>query len=169
LRHSSGFTIIEVALVLAIAGLIFLVVFIAWPALQNSQRDAAKRQAVGRAAAAMQTYEVDNGGVITPVTNPTSGADYVNASNLAATYIGKLPAGLSVVTHSYVGAASLGDSDLETVFGAICGPDATSTAAMQGGLFTGNTNSKTGKTANHVTDAAVAVKLSSGSYYCQDI
>lgn len=34
-----GFTIIEVVLVLAIAGLIFLVVFLAVPALQASQRN----------------------------------------------------------------------------------------------------------------------------------
>ena len=34
-----GFTIIEVVLVLAIAGLIFLMVFIALPVLQRSQRD----------------------------------------------------------------------------------------------------------------------------------
>ena len=34
-----GFTIIEVVLVLAIAALIFLMVFIALPALQASQRD----------------------------------------------------------------------------------------------------------------------------------
>jgi prepilin-type N-terminal cleavage/methylation domain-containing protein len=34
-----GFTIIEVVLVLAIAGLIFLIVFLALPALQRSQRD----------------------------------------------------------------------------------------------------------------------------------
>ena len=38
-----GFTIIEVVLVLAIAGLIFLMVFIAFPALQRSQRDTQRR------------------------------------------------------------------------------------------------------------------------------
>ena len=38
-----GFTIIEVVLVLAIAGLIFLMVFIALPALQRSQRDTERR------------------------------------------------------------------------------------------------------------------------------
>lgn len=38
-----GFTIIEVVLVLAIAGLIFLMVFIALPALQASQRDTARK------------------------------------------------------------------------------------------------------------------------------
>ena len=35
----NGFTIIEVVLVLAIAGLIFLMVFLALPALQRSQRN----------------------------------------------------------------------------------------------------------------------------------
>ena len=37
--NKKGFTIIEVVLVLAIAGLIFAMVFIALPALQRSQRD----------------------------------------------------------------------------------------------------------------------------------
>lgn len=50
-----GFTIIEVALVLAIAGLIFLVVFLALPALQNSQKDIAKRQDAGRVVSALQS------------------------------------------------------------------------------------------------------------------
>lgn len=39
-----GFTIIEVVLVLAVAGLIFLMVFIALPALQRSQRDSQRKQ-----------------------------------------------------------------------------------------------------------------------------
>ena len=39
-----GFTIIEVVLVLAIAGLVFLMVFVAFPALQRNQRDAQRRQ-----------------------------------------------------------------------------------------------------------------------------
>ena len=38
-----GFTIIEVSLVLAIAGLIFLMVFVALPALQRNQRDTKRR------------------------------------------------------------------------------------------------------------------------------
>ena len=43
-QHKNGFTIIEVVLVLAIAGLIFLMVFIALPALQRSQRDAQRKR-----------------------------------------------------------------------------------------------------------------------------
>lgn len=48
-----GFTIIEVVLVLAIAALIFLVVFLAVPALQRSQRDTQRRADVGRLHAAI--------------------------------------------------------------------------------------------------------------------
>ena len=40
---NQGFTIIEVVLVLAIAGLIFLMVFVALPALQRNQRDAQRK------------------------------------------------------------------------------------------------------------------------------
>ncbi|PLS80866.1 hypothetical protein CYG49_03830, partial [Candidatus Saccharibacteria bacterium] len=43
----SGFTIIEVVLVLAIAALIFLIVFLAVPALQRGQRDTQRRSDVG--------------------------------------------------------------------------------------------------------------------------
>lgn len=43
-----GFTIIEVVLVLAIAGLIFLMVFIALPALQRSQRNTRRREDMAR-------------------------------------------------------------------------------------------------------------------------
>ena len=39
LKNKKGFTIIEVVLVLAVAGLIFLMVFLALPALQRAQRD----------------------------------------------------------------------------------------------------------------------------------
>ncbi|HMR85878.1 MAG TPA: type II secretion system protein [Candidatus Nanoperiomorbaceae bacterium] len=65
-RNESGFTIIEVVLVLAIAGLIFLTVFLALPALQKSQRDNARRQDVGRVVAGVQQYLTDNGS--TPAT-----------------------------------------------------------------------------------------------------
>lgn len=51
-----GFTLIEVILVLAIAALIFLMVFVALPALQASQRDTARRSDAGLVASAVQTY-----------------------------------------------------------------------------------------------------------------
>ena len=93
-RYSQhGFTIIEVALVLAIAGLIFLVVFLALPALQNSQKDTARKQDVGRVVSALQQYEADNGGSLSSLTAPkdysTDGTSQASFSG----YIGKLSEG----------------------------------------------------------------------------
>lgn len=61
-KSKKGFTIIEVVLVLAIAGLIFLMVFIALPALQRSQRNTRRRQDMGRILAAVNDYQANNGG-----------------------------------------------------------------------------------------------------------
>ena len=56
LKNKKGFTIIEVVLVLAVAGLIFLMVFLALPALQRAQRDAARKQAIADIASQIITY-----------------------------------------------------------------------------------------------------------------
>ncbi len=55
-----GFTIIEVVLVLAIAGLIFLMVFVAFPALQRNQRDTQRRQDYADLGAAVITSSANN-------------------------------------------------------------------------------------------------------------
>ncbi|MBR3176050.1 type II secretion system protein [Candidatus Saccharibacteria bacterium] len=62
-KNKQGFTIIEVVLVLAIAGLIFLMVFIALPALQRSQRDTQRRDDMALFAAQLTQYQTNNGGV----------------------------------------------------------------------------------------------------------
>ena len=61
-----AFTIIEVVLVLAIAGLIFLMVFIALPALQRSQRDTQRKRDVDNFLSAVQRYQANNRGRIPP-------------------------------------------------------------------------------------------------------
>lgn len=58
-----GFTIIEVVLVLAIAGLIFLMVFIALPALQRGQRDTARKSDVSTVSSAVSDYTGNNRGL----------------------------------------------------------------------------------------------------------
>ncbi|MFZ1458679.1 MAG: type II secretion system protein [Candidatus Saccharimonadales bacterium] len=62
--RTKGFTIIEVVLVLAIAGLIFLMVFIALPALQKGQRDTQRRQDLSRFASQIAQYQANNKGSI---------------------------------------------------------------------------------------------------------
>lgn len=57
-----GFTIIEVVLVLTIAGLIFLMVFLALPALQRSQRDAQQKQDVAMVVTALHNWKANNKG-----------------------------------------------------------------------------------------------------------
>ena len=60
IKAKSGFTIIEVVLVLAIAGLIFLMVFVALPALQRSQRDTQRRDDMARVDTALNQYQTNN-------------------------------------------------------------------------------------------------------------
>lgn len=61
-NQQKGFTIIEVVLVLAIAGLIFLMIFIALPALQRGQRDTARKTEAGTIISAIVTYQGNNRG-----------------------------------------------------------------------------------------------------------
>jgi prepilin-type N-terminal cleavage/methylation domain-containing protein len=67
-KAKSGFTIIEVVLVLAIAGLIFLMVFIALPALQSSQRNTQREDDLSRFLTAITDYQSNNSGQL-PFTN----------------------------------------------------------------------------------------------------
>lgn len=59
-NSKQGFTIIEVVLVLAIAGLIFLMVFVALPALQRSQRDTQRRNDMSRVDTSLVQYQTNN-------------------------------------------------------------------------------------------------------------
>ncbi len=75
-KSKSGFTIIEVVLVLAIAGLIFLIVFLAVPALQRSQRDTQRRSDGSRALSSLSNYKSNNRGNL-----PTTGAEQTTFEN----------------------------------------------------------------------------------------
>jgi prepilin-type N-terminal cleavage/methylation domain-containing protein len=72
-QKEKGFTIIEVVLVLAIAGLIFLMVFIALPALQRSQRDTQRKNDLSRIVTALNSYQSNNRGNL-----PTDWSDFVD-------------------------------------------------------------------------------------------
>lgn len=81
-NKKSGFTIIEVVLVLAIAGLIFIMVFAALPALQRSQRDTDRKNEVSRVLAAFQSYQSSNRGSLpgNTASDATSFAKYLDAT-----------------------------------------------------------------------------------------
>jgi prepilin-type N-terminal cleavage/methylation domain-containing protein len=80
LIRKKGFTIIEVVLVLAIAGLIFTMVFVALPALQRSQRDTQRRNDLSRAITAITNYTSNNRGAL-----PDLSA--ANSSNFISKYL----------------------------------------------------------------------------------
>lgn len=61
-NKTKGFTIIEVVLVLAIAGLIFLMVFLALPALQRTQKNNALRSEVTRVMSLAVDYRANSNG-----------------------------------------------------------------------------------------------------------
>ncbi|MBR5027268.1 type II secretion system protein [Candidatus Saccharibacteria bacterium] len=68
LKSKEGFTIIEVVLVLAIAGLIFLMVFIAFPGLQRGQRDTQRRNDMSRFLSQLSQYQTNNRGQVPEAT-----------------------------------------------------------------------------------------------------
>ncbi len=72
-KNKKGFTIIEVVLVLAIAGLIFLMVFIALPALQRTQRNTQREDDMARVISAINDYQTNNNGK-TPFNNLSKGS-----------------------------------------------------------------------------------------------
>lgn len=77
-QNNKGFTIIEVVLVLAIAGLIFLMVFIALPALQRGQRDTQRRDDVSRVVSQMQSYATNNRGSLPNLSTSANQTSFAN-------------------------------------------------------------------------------------------
>ena len=93
--NKKGFTIIEVVLVLAIAGLIFLMVFIALPALQRSQRNTRRRQDMARILSAFNDYSSNNNGKMPLPADKTKKA--------GVTYGGSDDASLKEFMNRYIG------------------------------------------------------------------
>jgi len=69
-KQQDGFTIIEVLIVLAIAGLIMLIVFLAVPALQRTARNTQRKSAVSSILSSISNFTSNNGGTL-----PASQAD----------------------------------------------------------------------------------------------
>lgn len=112
IKTKKGFTIIEVVLVLAIAGLIFLMVFIALPALQSSQRNTQREDDLSRFLTAVTDFASNNNGQLPFIYSgttsgvgnlPMSGNISLNGAgaNFATRYIdegcGAIPNGLGAL------------------------------------------------------------------------
>lgn len=77
-KNQKGFTIIEVLIVLAIAGLIVLIVFLAVPSLQRNSRNTQRKNDVSQLLGAVTEFSNNNNGRI-----PTSTGDQATAASNA--------------------------------------------------------------------------------------
>lgn len=152
-KQQKGFTIIEVVLVLAIAALIFLMVFIALPALQRNQRDTQRKDDLARLVSQITNYESANNGNV-PTSNATlqtfignyltkNGANF-NDPHTGNRYVVK-----------YQTAAPTAEGQVSYSSGAKC-----NTAAGDGSLTTAGVSG--------ARQFAVSIYLENGAPYCQD-
>jgi prepilin-type N-terminal cleavage/methylation domain-containing protein len=95
-KGQSGFTIIEVMIVLAIAGLILLIVFLAVPALQRNSRNTTAKNDAASVAAAMNEYKSNNDGGSPTGGTIASGVFTTTGSGTNAT--GKVSGSATIVT-----------------------------------------------------------------------
>lgn len=72
IQSKKGFTIIETSLVLAIAGLILVMAFVALPALQRQTRDAKRKEDAATFMQALTKYQENNRGQLPEYTINTS-------------------------------------------------------------------------------------------------
>lgn len=111
-KQTEGFTIIEVLIVLAIAGLIMLIVFLAVPALQRNSRNTQRRNDISSLLGAVQEVLNNNNGDLTKLTN----ANIVAAAPTPAYYTYSTTAGSEMpVTATKATAAVTNTLDVDTV------------------------------------------------------
>ncbi len=103
-KREQGFTIIEVLIVLAIAGLIILIVFLAVPALQRNSRNTQRKNDASRLSSLISEYVSNNNGKL-----PTafgSAAGELNLANTSFTIM-NTPATADIIA----GIGTLGDEN----------------------------------------------------------
>lgn len=86
-KSQKGFTIIEVALVLAVGALIFLVVFLAVPALQRNQRNDARKRDQSSVVEAVTSYTSNN--PAKKLTSATNENAYTAGAPATTNWLGK--------------------------------------------------------------------------------
>lgn len=165
IKNKKGFTIIEVALVIGIAGVLFAMVFLAYPALRRNTNDNARKAAIGRALTAISQYQNNNNGRLPSLTSGTFVDQYLKVNG--DTFLDPLGAMTS-------------QSDKETY---AFKSDTTTDGTGIGSSFDARTNQNTifyaeGYTCNATAgggeiksggsrNIALRVALESGGIYCQ--
>jgi len=92
-KRQEGFTIIEVLIVLAIAGLIILIVFLAVPALQRNSRNTQARSEASNVLAALSEFVSNNNGKL-----PAAGSSSTANSEAAQVFSNAKLSNITTVT-----------------------------------------------------------------------
>lgn len=138
-KSTKGFTIIEVMIVLAIAGLILAIVFLAVPALQRNSRNTQRRSDVAALLGGVNEYVANNGGAL-PVASGQFNAVFTNANAKLGFYLAaNATYNYSAAPRGAVPAVAAATNDVVTVYnylkcngnvGATAGASARSVAAL---------------------------------------
>ena len=104
---SKGFTIIEVLIVLAIAGLIMVVVFLAVPALQRNARNNALSTDANNLLSGVSTFVSNNNGTLPtgPGTAAAPNSSYVSITGATGTNSEQVKVGTGIATFVVGGTA----------------------------------------------------------------
>lgn len=137
-KKEKGFTIIEVLIVLAIAGLILLVVFLAVPALQRNSRNTQRTTDVGNILSGINEFVGNNNGRLPDAGDTSdSNGDLIlgdSNNNQIPVRLGYYaPGDISIVNYSAANAANPQNEDVvRLVKGAICDPNTIGNATNSG-------------------------------------
>ncbi|HSX44031.1 MAG TPA: prepilin-type N-terminal cleavage/methylation domain-containing protein [Candidatus Saccharimonadales bacterium] len=161
-KREHGFTIIEVLIVLAIAGLILLIVFLAVPALQRNSRNTQRRSDVSRMLGAMQEATNNNSGSVpTGSTAPTQVTDKLGIyTSSDVDYLGVSGTG-----------TALGTMDTSKVYlrnGLKCGAAVSAGASSTSFTITGLTSTTGATSRNIVAIYAVETTGNNVQPQCQE-
>lgn len=119
-RKSEGFTIIEVMIVLAIAGLILLIVFLAVPALQRNSRNTAIKNDAGNVAGGISTYESDNNGTLPTYVNGTGTVTVGTSATDPNKETAKVGGSTAVTTVTTAPTAAITTGTVQVITGTTC-------------------------------------------------
>jgi prepilin-type N-terminal cleavage/methylation domain-containing protein len=105
-RKQEGFTIIEVLIVLAIAGLILLIVFLAVPALQRNSRNTQYKNAAGTLLTALSESRTNNNGALPTACSIAANGDITVTNTGGAVVVGRTQGGYTCVNNAAAKAAN---------------------------------------------------------------
>ena len=167
LLRKEGFTIIEVSLVLAIAGIILTMAFIALPALQRQSRDAQRKTDASKFITALKEYQRNNRGALPAKGTENEGVYKADDwSTFYADYLGSSISNPSGGSYSFV---VLGDKNGSWPVGYTYEKVKAGTSSSNVDWYvylSATCENGEPKKSNNARNIAMLVKLETGDVYC---